>query len=140
MNPVPIDCGSPANHDVLLDADVYYVCRRCTACCKWPGDVRVEEREIPAIAAHLGLTTEQFIATHTRLRTNRKGLSLLEKDNHECVMLDGDRCRIHPVKPTQCSGFPNKWRFPDWRQVCQAEPVPLATARAMGLLPPDAPA
>ena len=32
MTHAPIDCGSPANRDVLLDADVYYVCRRCTAC------------------------------------------------------------------------------------------------------------
>jgi len=137
MTHAPIDCGSPANRDVLLDADVYYVCRRCTACCKWPGDVRLEDHEIPPIAAHLGLTVDEFIATHTRLRTNRKGLSLLEKDSHECIMLDGNHCRIHPVKPAQCRGFPNKWRVPGWRQVCEAEAVPLATARAMGLLAPD---
>lgn len=134
MKSAPTDCGSPANRDVLLDKDIYYVCSRCTACCRWPGDVRVEEDELPAMAAHLGLTVAEFIARHTRLRTNRSGLSLLEKENHECIMLDGTRCRIHPVKPAQCAGFPNKWRFPGWRQVCEAQPVPLAEARACGLV------
>jgi hypothetical protein len=36
------------------------------------------------------------------------------------------------VKPEQCSGFPNKWNFPGWRQVCEAIPVPIK--------PPDQPA
>ena len=38
--------GSPGNRATLLDPDTYYVCQRCTACCKWPGDVRIEEDEI----------------------------------------------------------------------------------------------
>jgi hypothetical protein len=133
MNPLPTDCGSPANREVLLDRDIYYVCRRCTACCKWPGDVRVEEEELPAMAEFLGLPPAEFIARYTRLRANRRGLSLMEKDNHECVMLAGTECRIHPVKPLQCQGFPNRWRFPGWRELCEAEAVPIAEARARGL-------
>ena len=114
------DCGSPANRDVMLDPDVRYVCQRCTACCRWPGDVRLEDDEIRPIAGFLGLAVEDFIQQYTRLRTNRQGLSLMEKSNHECIMLDGNACRIHPVKPAQCQGFPNKWNFPGWRQVCAA--------------------
>jgi len=117
------DFGSPGNRDVVLDPTVHYVCQRCTACCRWPGDVRIEEDEIAPIAAHLGMTEEAFIAAFTRLRTNRMGLSLIEKENHECIMLEGNSCRIHPVKPEQCAGFPNKWNFPGWRDVCEAIPV-----------------
>jgi len=120
----PADHGSPGNRAVVLDPHVHYVCQRCTACCKWPGDVRLEEYEIGPIAAHLGMAEDEFIAAFTRLRTNRQGLSLLEKDNHECIMLDGDSCRIHAVKPAQCEGFPNTWNFPGWRQLCQAKAVP----------------
>ena len=40
------DYGSPANRQVVLDPKVHYVCQRCTACCKWPGDVRLEEDEL----------------------------------------------------------------------------------------------
>ena len=117
------DHGSPANPSVQLDPDVLYVCQRCTACCKWPGDVRLEERDVPRIAAFLGLTQDAFLERFTRLRRDRQGLSLLEKPNHECSMLEGADCRIHPVKPDQCAGFPNRWNFPGWRDVCQALPV-----------------
>ena len=115
--------GSPGNRQVVLEPGVIYACQRCTACCKWPGDVRIEEDEIAPIAEFLGMGSQDFIERFTRLRTNRQGLSLTEKANHHCIMLDGDTCRIHPVKPEQCAGFPNKWSFPGWRQVCEAVPV-----------------
>lgn len=83
----------------------------------------MEDAEIPRIAAFLGLSETAFIEQFTRLRTNRQGLSLLEHENHECIMLEGDSCRIHPVKPTQCAGFPNRWNFPGWRDLCQALPL-----------------
>ncbi len=117
------DFGSPGNREVDLDPAVFYVCQRCTNCCKWPGDVRIEDDEIARIAGFLGMCEDDFIARFTRLRGNRQGLSLIEKENHECIMLDGNSCRIHPVKPAQCAGFPNKWNFPGWRQVCEALPM-----------------
>ena len=117
--------GSPGNNHTVLEPGVNYVCQRCTACCKWPGDVRIEESEIAAIASFLELSEAEFIATRTRLRTNRQGLSLLEKDNHECVMLENGGCRIHPVKPAQCAGFPNRWNFPGWKILCEAIPMPV---------------
>ena len=116
--------GSPANRHLNLDPTIHYVCQRCTACCKWPGDVRLEEDELEPIAQHLGIGLQDFITQYTRLRTNRQGLSLIEKENHECIMLDGQDCRIHEVKPSQCAGFPNKWNFPGWRDVCEAVPIP----------------
>ena len=122
----PEHYGSPHNRDVLLDHGTHYVCQRCTACCRWPGDVRLEPDELAPIARVLGISEDAFIRRFTRLRTNRQGLSLTECDNHECIMLDGDACRIQPVKPAQCAGFPNKWNFPGWRQLCQALEVPVA--------------
>lgn len=110
----------------VIDPDYDYVCQRCTACCKWPGDVRLEEDELAPIANFLGLSEQEFIASLTRLRTNRNGLSLVEKENHECIMLENGGCKINPVKPRQCAGFPNHWNFPGWRDVCEAKPVPKA--------------
>lgn len=115
--------GSPGNDLTVLEPGVNYVCQRCNACCKWPGDVRIEEWEIAPISGFLGIGEDEFISRYTRLRTNRTGLSLIEKENHECIMLEGGGCRIHPVKPAQCAGFPNTWNFPGWRQVCEAVPV-----------------
>ena len=127
--------GSPGNRETFLEPNTFYQCQRCTACCKWPGDVRLEEEEIPRIAAFLDLTEQEFLDRFTRLRTNRQGLSLIEKENHECIMLDGHACRIHPVKPSQCAGFPNKWNFPGWQKVCEAIAIPIDEARQRGLTP-----
>lgn len=106
-----------------MAAPVYYQCQRCTNCCRWPGFVRVNEQEIVALAAHLGLSEHDFIQEYTRLRPQRDGLALTDKGDGECVFLDGRDCRVQAVKPGQCRGFPNTWNFPGWREVCQATPV-----------------
>lgn len=103
--------------------DVYYQCQRCTKCCKWPGQVKLTEGDITRIANFLQLSEQDFIQDWTRLRPDRRGLALIEKSNGECIFLDGRDCRVQPVKPTQCAGFPNTWNFPGWREVCEAIPV-----------------
>jgi Fe-S-cluster containining protein len=102
---------------------IYYQCQRCTNCCRWPGFVKLNDREIAEIAAFVGLTEFDFIQQYTRLRQYRDGLALTDKANGECVFLDGNNCAIQQVKPQQCRDFPNKWNFPGWRQVCEAVPV-----------------
>ncbi|MFV0337782.1 MAG: YkgJ family cysteine cluster protein [Chthoniobacterales bacterium] len=99
---------------------VYYQCQRCTNCCKWPGEVKLTNRDIKQISAFLGLDEQEFINHHTRLQSSRQGLALLDKPNGECAFLDGRDCAIQPVKPHQCSGFPNTWNFPGWRDICEA--------------------
>jgi uncharacterized protein len=105
--------------------NTFWKCERCTACCRWPGDVKVDATEVAGIAAFLELSEADFIGTYTRLRTDRKGLSLTEKADDSCIFLSGNECQINEVKPQQCRDFPNKWNFPGWRQVCHAIPVPL---------------
>ncbi len=81
----------------------------------------LEHDELEKIAAHLEMDVFEFVRDFTRLRANRAGLSLIDKEGStECIMLDGDVCRIQEVKPDQCRGFPNRWNFPGWREVCQA--------------------
>ncbi len=116
--------GLPADDKATAKDGIYYVCQRCTACCKWPGDVCLEPDEVEQIAAHLELELGEFTERFTRLRANRQGLSLIDKGgSHECIMLDGAGCRIQSVKPEQCRGFPNTWNFPGWENVCEAKPV-----------------
>ena len=114
--------------------DTWYQCDRCTVCCKWPGDVKLEDDEIQAIADYLEMDFYDFVRDHTRLRTNRAGLSLLEKENDECAWLEGDHCTLQEVKPRQCMGFPNQWNFKGWKKVCQAKPVPMEKAIDQGLV------
>lgn len=101
---------------------VFYECQRCTACCRWPGQVRVSDAEIRRLAGFLKLSEFDFIQRHTRLRADRRGLALAEKPNGECVFLHGNDCVVQPVKPQQCRDFPNRWRFPGFDQLCRAVP------------------
>lgn len=78
------------------------------------------------MAAHLGLTEAEFIATYTRLNAARSGLALTDQANGACVFLIGDDCRVNPVKPQQCRDFPNLWNFPGAEKICQAKPVEVA--------------
>jgi uncharacterized protein len=101
---------------------VFYQCQRCTACCRWPGDVRLRDGEITRLAAFNGISEVEFIQRYTRLTKDRNGLSLEEKPNGECIFLDGDDCAVQPVKPQQCSDFPNLWNFPGFEKACHAIP------------------
>ncbi len=103
--------------------DTNWKCQRCTACCRWPGDVKVSPEEVTAMAAFLNFEEADFIQKYTRLRTDRSGLSLVEQADDSCIFLNGNDCHINEVKPQQCRDFPNKWNFPGWRQVCHAIPV-----------------
>ena len=98
-----------------------FTCRRCGACCRVPGYVALGPGEAEAIAAHLGMDVYAFTERHTRLTGNRNGLSLTEQADGSCVFLRADNaCRIQPVKPAQCKGFPSDWKSPRLRQTCPA--------------------
>jgi len=118
----PLDTPPALPHTVAVpDArEIRYTCQRCTNCCRWPGFVRIDENEITRIAANLRMSEDAFIERHTRLRPDRRGLSLLEKTDASCEWLDGRDCRLQAVKPAQCRAFPNDWNFPGWRGKCEA--------------------
>jgi Fe-S-cluster containining protein len=101
---------------------IFYECERCTACCRWPGEVRLDDGEIARISAFLGVSEVEFIQKHTRVTQDRRGLALEDKANGECIFLQGQDCLVQPVKPRQCKEFPNLWNFPGFREVCRAIP------------------
>ena len=79
------------------------------------------------------METGAFIERYTRLRVDRRGLSIIDREDHSCIFLEKNSCVINDVKPQQCRDFPNKWNFPGWRQVCEAIPVEMpVTGRAAG--------
>ena len=101
--------------------------------------MKLREGEIARMARFLDLSEFDFVQRFTRLRGDRQGLALTDKENGECVFLDGMDCRINAVKPRQCREFPNLWNFPNFQEVCRAKAVVLDEAahaeemrRAMG--------
>ncbi len=101
---------------------IFYQCDRCTACCRWPGEVKLTEGEIRQIAEHLDISESAFIKNYTRLKANRSGLALKDQSDGACTFLKDGNCRIQPVKPRQCREFPNLWNFPNFQEVCHAIP------------------
>jgi Fe-S-cluster containining protein len=101
---------------------IFYECQRCTACCRWPGQVRLTNEEIMRLAAFKRLSEPDFIQQFTRLNWNRDGLALQEKPDGGCIFLEGGDCSVQPVKPQQCRDFPNLWNFPGFEKVCHAIP------------------
>ena len=101
---------------------IFHDCQRCTACCRWPGQVRLTEAEIARLAAFKGVSEHDFIQQFTRLTPDRRGLALLDKPNGECIFLEGESCAVQPVKPQQCRDFPNLWHYPGAEKFCRATP------------------
>ena len=101
---------------------IFYDCQRCTACCRWPGQVRLTDDEVTRLAAFNNLSEHDFIQRFTRLTNDRRGLALQEQPGGACVFLNGHDCAVQPVKPQQCRDFPNLWRHPDADKLCRAIP------------------
>jgi Fe-S-cluster containining protein len=102
---------------------IFYECDRCTACCRWPGQVRLDELEITRLAGFLQISEFDFVQRYTRLTADRQGLALQDKPNGECVFLEGRDCAVNAIKPQQCRDFPNLWNFPGFLEVCRAKAV-----------------
>jgi Fe-S-cluster containining protein len=107
---------------ILPVMPVFLECQRCTACCRWPGQVRLSDEEITRLAAFLGLDEFAFIQRFTRVRPDRRGLALLDQTDGACIFLTDGNCAVQPVKPQQCRNFPNLWNFPGFEKVCHAIP------------------
>ena len=105
---------------------IFYECDRCTACCRWPGQVKLADGEATRLSAFLGLPEDDFIQQFTRINAARNGLALVDQASGACVFLEGDDCRVNPVKPQQCREFPNLWNFPGFERVCRAKPHDLS--------------
>jgi Fe-S-cluster containining protein len=86
-----------------------------------PGDVALAAGEAEAIATFLGVDVYAFTEQYTRLTLNRCDLSLTEQEDGRCIFLQVDNaCRIQPVKPAQCRGFPFLWRSKRLENQCAA--------------------
>lgn len=93
-----------------IDAERFR-CERCGACCSVPGYVALEPGEAEAMAAFLGMDVYAFTERYTTLAASRSVLSLTELEDGRCVFLEDDlTCRVQPVKPAQCKGFPFDWQ------------------------------
>ena len=104
-----------------------FACTGCGDCCGGgPGYVWVNQAEIDALAARVGMTPEAFEKKYVNQIGVRR--SLKEKRNYDCVFLDGEtrRCTVYEQRPRQCRTWPfwdSNLKSPDdWKHTCSACP------------------
>jgi hypothetical protein len=83
-----------------------FACQQCGRCCGGaPGYVWMNEDELAEIAKSFGISAAEFRGTY--VRNLWRGMSLREKANYDCVLLDDKgRCRAYEVRPIQCRNWP----------------------------------
>ena len=101
-------------------------CIQCGRCCGGaPGYVWLDTDELAEIAAVLGMPAAEF---HRRfVRRLLRGLTLREKPNYDCVLLDAQgHCTVYEVRPLQCRTWPfwasNLQSAAEWREVSRRCP------------------
>ena len=100
-NPANIDSQARQLHEeVFARID----CTRCANCCKTmpPG---FTNEDIERIAAHLGMSSEEFVAVYLEIDPL---MGDLQTKAVPCPFLGGDdRCTIYAVRPQACRDFPH---------------------------------
>lgn len=94
-----------------------FACTMCGRCCTGPeGFVLVNDAEVSALAARLGVADDQFVARFTHM--TGRGRSLTERPTehgNDCVFLDRMSvpgkavCGVYEDRPRQCRTWPF-WR------------------------------
>ncbi len=88
---------TPGNH--------VFDCKQCGDCCSGRGGIHVRPHEVEAMAALLSMTVDDFTAAYVERSVTGPRLTVAE--NGFCVfLLEGNFCRVHPVKPFICRQWP----------------------------------
>jgi Fe-S-cluster containining protein len=104
-----------------------FTCTGCGDCCTGsPGFVWVNQDDIAAMAAKVGVGVEEFESLFVRHVGVRK--SLIEHENGDCVFFDNRtrKCRVYDARPRQCRTWPfwdsNIQTREAWADTCQVCP------------------
>jgi hypothetical protein len=104
-----------------------FTCSGCGDCCTGsPGYVWVNQADIDAMAAKIGLPVDEFERLFVRHVGVRRSLN--EYSNGDCVFFDNKtrKCRVYEARPRQCRTWPfwdsNVRTREAWAETCQVCP------------------
>jgi uncharacterized protein len=104
-----------------------FSCTGCGCCCTGaPGYVWVDDAEIEALSAAVGVDVKEFQQRFVRTVGSRE--SLVEYANGDCVFFDGETrtCRVYDARPQQCRTWPfwqsNLVSPAAWEKTCERCP------------------
>ncbi|MCF0238710.1 MAG: YkgJ family cysteine cluster protein, partial [Sphaerochaetaceae bacterium] len=77
----------------------------------------LSEEDISKMATALNLDRQSFITTYCRYveMGAMKMISLIEKDNYDCIFLTEKGCKVYESRPRQCE------TYPFWSHVLESE-------------------
>lgn len=93
----------------FYDKGLRFECQGCKYCCSAePGYVFLSEEDIQKMAKGLDMDRQAFIDTYCRIVDMGafKMISLLEKENYDCIFLCNKGCKVYEYRPRQCSTYP----------------------------------
>ena len=89
-------------------------CHRCGNCCRGDGYVELTDSDIDRAADYLSMVREDFLRDYCLEYADEIRLKDQQDEEQSCIFLTEENglfgCRIHEAKPSQCAGFPFKWR------------------------------
>ncbi|MCH5277527.1 MAG: YkgJ family cysteine cluster protein [Desulfovibrionaceae bacterium] len=91
-------------HTRLFPARLF-TCQRCGHCCQGRGGIVLGPRDLPRLAAHLGLSKEECLARHSEMRGGKPMLLCGEDGFCEFYRVKLG-CTIHEARPDVCRAWP----------------------------------
>lgn len=114
-----------------------FQCTGCGKCCTGsPGYVFLSLQDLERLAAHFGLSAEDFAQKYTRLVDGQYAL-IDRPESFDCIFLQEKKCTVYEARPVQCKTFPwwiqNLKDKSDWKEAqahCEgiSEEAPLVSA------------
>jgi len=96
---------SIANRKPWYSEGLRFSCLKCGRCCTGdPGFVWLEKPDIETMAKALQIGTSEFFKKYCRYVSGR--ISLLERENGDCIFFSPSGCSVYPARPRQCRIFP----------------------------------
>ncbi len=82
-----------------------FSCRQCGTCCRGRGGIILRRKDSLRLAAHLGLTTQEFMDRYTRKRQGK--YELICGQDGCCVFFSSPgACAVHEARPDICRAWP----------------------------------
>ncbi|MGE4583347.1 MAG: YkgJ family cysteine cluster protein [Sphaerochaeta sp.] len=103
----------------FYEEGLQFACKEgCNYCCSCePGFVFLSREDLERLVRFTALAEEKFINTYCR-KVPMGGfsmLSLLERDNFDCIFLTKQGCSVYEARPRQCR------TYPFWRNVMESK-------------------
>ena len=86
-----------------------FSCTQCSNCCRFdPGYVFLSRQDVDRLTDFLGISKGAFYSNFCREINASivRRISLIEKQNYDCIFWEDGKCTVYPARPLQCRTFP----------------------------------